>query len=479
MKNANSFEVFLMVAVASHIFKRCCADKESELLKDILNPNSYEKRLRPHSGGDALIVNSTMYVVSLGPVSEVDMTFRVGLYFRQYWKDDRLKFSLKNYKKNQSKEERMNNNEEEFSESEKLVLSQDLLSSLWLPDSFFQTETESYVHEVTKRNVFFRLHGNGNILMSMRVTVTSRCPMDLAYFPMDVQSCELRIASWGYTSDDITYKWKLDPDDFPIVLAQDITLSNFRVINFTCRSWDRSLSTGNWSTLGAKFVFGRNTLYFIIQMYIPSTLIVMVSWVSFWVGRSSVPARAALGITTVLTLLTLISSTNANMPKISYMKAIDVYFASCFLFVFASLIEFAAVCYLDKPQSPPKIKKSSMKHRDFMMGGPPVPSSWHPSNSAQAPHMQLAGAPSNRSRALDGSYSNFPGRGSTPYTKLKQALSNKIFNQSEKKRFNVGAIDRFSRYFFPLSFFTMMVIYWSVYLHKSYETKVKMNVQDD
>ena len=72
--------------------------------------------------------------------------------------------------------------------------------------------------------------------------------MDLAYFPMDVQSCELRIASWGYTSDDITYKWKLDPDDFPIVLAQDITLSNFRVINFTCRSWDRSLSTGmyNW-----------------------------------------------------------------------------------------------------------------------------------------------------------------------------------------------------------------------------------------
>ena len=48
----------------------------------------------------------------------------------------------------------------------------------------------------------------------------------------------------------------------------------------------------------------------------------MVSWVSFWVGRASVPARAALGITTVLTLLTLISSTNANMPKISYMKAV-------------------------------------------------------------------------------------------------------------------------------------------------------------
>ena len=79
--------------------------------------------------------------------------------------------------------------------------------------------------------------------MTSRVTVTSRCPMDLAYFPMDVQACELRIASWGYTSDDITYQWKYDPT-FPIVLATDITLSNFWVMNFTCRSWDRSLSTG-------------------------------------------------------------------------------------------------------------------------------------------------------------------------------------------------------------------------------------------
>ena len=189
----------------------------------------------------------------------------MGLYFRQYWKDDRLQFELN---KNKSNSELKDENGE--TPEEKLVLSQDLLSSLWLPDSFFQTETESYVHEVTKRNVFFRLHGNGDILMSMRshqnpnsgscfvtesepvsfrVTVTSRCPMDLAYFPMDVQACELRIASWGYTSDDITYQWQYEEKTFPIQLAQDITLSNFRVINFTCRSWDRELTTGKHATL--------------------------------------------------------------------------------------------------------------------------------------------------------------------------------------------------------------------------------------
>ena len=45
----------------------------------------YEKRLRPLSGVSPLIVNATMYVVSIGPVSEVDMTFKLSLYFRQFW----------------------------------------------------------------------------------------------------------------------------------------------------------------------------------------------------------------------------------------------------------------------------------------------------------------------------------------------------------------------------------------------------------
>ena len=51
----------------------------SRLLRD------YEKRLRPLSGLSPLIVNATMFVVSIGPVSEVDMTFKLSLYFRQFW----------------------------------------------------------------------------------------------------------------------------------------------------------------------------------------------------------------------------------------------------------------------------------------------------------------------------------------------------------------------------------------------------------
>ena len=41
-----------------------------------------------------------------------------------------------------------------------------------------------------------------------------------------------------------------------------------------------------------------------IQTYIPTLLIVSLSWVSFWISIDSVPARISLGVLTVLTLTT-------------------------------------------------------------------------------------------------------------------------------------------------------------------------------
>ena len=44
----------------------------------------------------------------------------------------------------------------------------------------------------------------------------------------------------------------------------------------------------------------------------------------------------------MLTMTTLINSVNAALPKISYMKSIDIYLFACFFMVFAALIEYAS-----------------------------------------------------------------------------------------------------------------------------------------
>lgn len=118
---------------------------------------------------------------------------------------------------------------------------------------------------------------------------------------------------------------------------------------------------GNYSRLACEIQFVRSMGYYLIQIYIPSGLIVIISWVSFWLNRNATPARVALGVTTVLTMTTLMSSTNAALPKISYVKSIDVYLGTCFVMVFASLLGKTCLLYThtyrNKATHGPKIQK--------------------------------------------------------------------------------------------------------------------------
>jgi len=51
------------------------------------------------------------------------------------------------------------------------------------------------------------------------------------------------------------------------------------------------------------------------------------------------------GITTILTMTTISTGMRSSLPRISYVKAIDIYMVVCFVFVFTALLEYAAVNY--------------------------------------------------------------------------------------------------------------------------------------
>ena len=96
--------------------------------------------------------------------------------------------------------------------------------------------------------------------------------------------------------EDIKYKWAAGLNASAVDVAPNIELPQLKYKAYKLIERQFRLSTGLYSRLTMKLYFVRSLGYFITQIYIPSTLIVALSWVSFWLDRTAAPARVSLGI---------------------------------------------------------------------------------------------------------------------------------------------------------------------------------------
>ena len=67
---------------------------------------------------------------------------------------------------------------------------------------------------------------------------------------------------------------------------------------------------------------------------------VVASWLSFWIQVNQTPARVTLGIATYFTISQQTQMFNQALPKVSYVKSIDIWIITCKIFVFATIIEY-------------------------------------------------------------------------------------------------------------------------------------------
>ncbi|XP_014874964.1 glycine receptor subunit alpha-2-like isoform X1 [Poecilia latipinna] len=282
----------------------------------------------PQPAGPPVNVTCNIFINSFGSIAETTMDYRVNIFLRQKWNDPRLAYS-------------------KYPDSS-LDLDPSMLDSIWKPDLFFANEKGANFHDVTTDNKLLRIFKDGNVLYSIRLTLILSCPMDLKNFPMDVQTCTMQLESFGYTMNDLIFEWL---ENGAVQVSEGLTLPQFimkeeKELGYCTKHYN----TGKFTCIEVKFHLERQMGYYLIQMYIPSLLIVILSWVSFWINMDAAPARVALGITTVLTMTTQSSGSRASLPKVSYVKAIDIWMAVCLLFVFAALLEYAGVNFVSRQQ---------------------------------------------------------------------------------------------------------------------------------
>uniref|UniRef100_A0A7E4VG71 Ig-like domain-containing protein n=1 Tax=Panagrellus redivivus TaxID=6233 RepID=A0A7E4VG71_PANRE len=308
------------------------ATSDTEIINSLLN-KGYDWRVRPPGTNLSLpgshgpvVVNVNMLIRSISKIDDVNMEYSVQMTFRESWIDGRLAYGLPRDKK-----------------PDFLILTAG--QQIWMPDSFFQNEKHAQKHMIDKPNVLIRVHKDGKILYSVRISLVLSCPMHLHRYPHDIQTCFIDLASYAYTMDDIEYLWK---EDDPVQLKGGLesSLPSFELNNVSTTYCTSKTNTGVYSCLRTVLRLQRQFSYYLLQLYIPSSMLVIVSWVSFWLDRNAVPARVTLGVTTLLTITTQASGINAKLPPVSYVKAVDLWIGACMTFIFSALLEFATVTYI-------------------------------------------------------------------------------------------------------------------------------------
>ncbi|XP_021483905.1 gamma-aminobutyric acid receptor subunit alpha-6 isoform X1 [Meriones unguiculatus] len=416
------------------------SENVSRILDNLLE--GYDNRLRPGFGGAVTEVKTDIYVTSFGPVSDVEMEYTMDVFFRQTWIDERLKFR---------------------GPAEILSLNNLMVSKIWTPDTFFRNGKKSIAHNMTTPNKLFRLMQNGTILYTMRLTINADCPMRLVNFPMDGHACPLKFGSYAYPKSEIIYTWKKGPLYSVEVPEESSSLLQYDLIGQTVSSETIKSNTGEYVIMTVYFHLQRKMGYFMIQIYTPCIMTVILSQVSFWINKESVPARTVFGITTVLTMTTLSISARHSLPKVSYATAMDWFIAVCFAFVFSALIEFAAVNYFTNLQSqkaerraaqtaaPPPVatsKATEPREAEIIVHSD---SKYHLKKRISSLNLPIVSS-SEASKVL----SRMPILPSTPVTPppLLPAVG------------GTSKIDQYSRILFPVAFAGFNLVYWIVYLSK-------------
>ncbi|XP_055515523.1 gamma-aminobutyric acid receptor subunit delta isoform X2 [Leucoraja erinacea] len=439
--------LLLLLLHQQHKFVRAMNDLGEYITTDIQIswlPNldelmkGYARNFRPGIGGPPLNVALAIEVASIDHISEANMEYTMTVFLRQIWRDDRLSYNHTN---------------------KTLGLDSRFVDKLWLPDTYIVNAKSAWFHDVTVENKLIRLQPDGVILYSIRITSTVACDMDLTKYPMDEQECMLDLESYGYSAEDIIYEWSDNQDQ--IHGLDEIQLAQFTITHYYFVT-EMNFKSGQFPRLSLRFRLRRNRGVYIIQSYMPSILLVAMSWVSFWISQSAVPARVSLGITTVLTMTTLMISARKSLPRASAIKALDVYFWICYVFVFAALIEYAFAHfnadYMRKQRA--KIKTHKTGGQEFKTTGKHAIVLFSLSAAGVNHELLMSNRLHRANRVLRGDeVENGKARAHTRGT----ALNKKLTLKSIFKPIDSDTIDIYARAVFPAAFAAVNVIYWVAY----------------
>ncbi|KIH53249.1 Neurotransmitter-gated ion-channel transmembrane region [Ancylostoma duodenale] len=253
-------------------------------------------------------------------------------------------------------------------------------------------------------------------------------------------ACRLVIGSYAFGADELLYDWRVMDADRGVQMDYDgindlpqFSMTGFQVFNSTNMTRDR-----NYSALEVRFYFDRHFGYFLMNFYVPCTLIVLLCWVALWTNREATGDRIGMGITSVLTMVLIVNDSKSDAPKVNFPTALDIYIWICYTTLLICMVEFTVVHYYTK----------------FNTGDPEI-------QALEREKMRQIIRRIPRTAVLRDSVG-----WRLYYWMMNNGRPTDPFGLAQN---SISAVDRFSRIALPIYFVAVVIVYYNFYVNTPYD----------
>ncbi|UJR28571.1 hypothetical protein I4U23_009804 [Adineta vaga] len=440
-----------------------------EFLDTLINSSRYDRRIRPFfDQHKPCNVTMTIHINTISAINEVNMDYNTDIIFRQSWYDPRLNYSGTDW----------------AAKAPQITLHYSLIDRIWVPDSFFRNAKEGKRSDITVPNRLIRIHRDGKVLYSQRLLLKLDCQMKLQKFPLDNQTCVVNIGSYAFSTNDLAFYWDESQNVSAIRVNEDLEMPDFVLSNHEAKYCNRTTATGVYTCIEVHLQLQRNLELYIQQLYLPSTLIVTISFLGFWVDYKSHPARTLLSLLSIVTISTQAAGIRSQLPRVSYIKAIDVWMSACLVFVFAGLLEYALVNVIARKgelRQQVRFSKEVIGNRLAQVQFYKKDDANDSAETMEALVHKSSGGDRNTSGNASShvqysAMSNANPLTSTQSNPLPQVVLPQpamIAKAAKPVRDSAQFVDIISAVLFPVAFIVFNIIYWMVYLNMQVEYVLK------
>jgi hypothetical protein len=187
------------------------------------------------------------------------------------------------------------------------------------------------------------IYPDGTVMYRQRYWGSFSQPLELRTFPFDAQKLTLTLANVGFGMRSV----RLLPSP-ESGISEQFSMPDWKVTGWDFVALELPIEEETTPVRGMVFSLDvtRDTSYFKYKVILPLVLIVMMSWMVFWIDPSLVATQISVSVTAMLTMIAYRFALAGLIPRLAFLTSLDFFVLVSTLAVFISMIEVLYTAHL-------------------------------------------------------------------------------------------------------------------------------------